>query len=312
MFGFYNYNKPGKGVNKRDPNQPRMSLFWELLYTKLWNLCKMNFLYILLAIPTFVVTMLMVGVVSSRITDVAVPVLAEAMGLAADETSNIQLGASVIRFDLVLRYILAFLFMMFLGMGPATAGITYTLRNFAREEHAWLWSDTWRNVKSNFKQAIALWIIDLALFFVMSVALTYYAQMGGIGTAVIFLLLSVCFAYLMMHVYVYQIMITFELPLKHIIKNSVILSLMTAPKTILLLLVQVALHIAIPVLLLIFGGNMLPIIIFILLEFVFLPAATMFMTNFFIYPTVEKLIKQALEQNNEANVTEGEQIQEGE
>ncbi len=305
MFGFYNYNKPGKGVQKRDPNQPRTSLFFELLFRKLWDLCKVNLLYVLLLIPTFIITMVIVGVVTSRFTELAAPILANIMGLETADLSNMQLSTSLIGFDLGARIVLAVLFVIFLGSGPATAGITYVLRNYAREEHAWLWSDTWRNIKSNFKQSMGLWLLDLAVFFVMVVAFDFYAKAGGWGTVATYVLLCIATMYLMMHIYVYQIMITFELKFRHVLKNSVIMALMTAPKTLLMLIILVVVHIGIPVLFLFIGNIGIPMLIFILLEIIFLPAASAFTTNFFIYNTVEKYIKQALEAaENAENATQ--------
>ena len=55
------------------------------------------------------------------------------------------------------------LFVTIFGMGPATAGITYIMRNFAREEHAWIWSDFKDTFKSNFKQATAVYLINLVM-----------------------------------------------------------------------------------------------------------------------------------------------------
>ena len=296
MFGFNNFDRPGKGVNKRDPNQPRTSIYFELLGRKLWDLCKVNFLYILLAIPTFIVTMLIVGVATSRFTDAVAPVLTEILDLGSADASNSQLSTYLLGFDLAIRGIFAGLFAIFLGLGPVTAGITYILRNYGREEHAWLWSDTWRNIKSNFKQSILLWIIDLAVFFVLVVALDFYGRTGQAwGTVAFYMILCVSLLYLMMHIYVYQIMITFELPFKNVLKNSFIMALMTAPKTLLMLVILAVIHIGLPVLLITINNSWL-LIIFILLEIIFLPAASMFTTNFFIYNTVEKYIKQALEQ----------------
>lgn len=56
MF-FGNYSKPGKGVNKRDPNQPRIQVFFDILPRKVWSLIKLNILYLLTSIPFFIVTM---------------------------------------------------------------------------------------------------------------------------------------------------------------------------------------------------------------------------------------------------------------
>jgi len=57
----YNYDKPGKGVNKRDTNQSRISIFFELLWRKFWKLCKVNMFYLITSIPTFIVTVIIMG-----------------------------------------------------------------------------------------------------------------------------------------------------------------------------------------------------------------------------------------------------------
>ncbi len=292
MFGFYNYNKPGKGVNPRDPKQPRVPLFFELLFSKLGRLAKLNLLYILLMIPALLVTMLVMGIVASSLTDAAVPIYAEVLGIGKPDMSNAELVVSLAGFDAMARLVLTLWFAVFFGMGPATAGITYVLRNNAREEPTWLWSDTWRNLKSNFKQSLALWVIDLLVFVLMIVSFDFYSTVGTWGMIAKAILVFVTVLYLMLHIYVYQMMITFELPLKHIMKNSLILSLMNAPKTLLLLAILAFIHIALPVLI-VFTNRAIFMTVFILLEVVFLLAASGFMTNFFIYPSMEKLIQRA-------------------
>lgn len=148
MF-FNNYSKPGKGVNKRNPDQPRIQVFFDVLPRKLWDLFKLNILYLLTMIPFFIVTMFVVGVISAP--------LVEAI---ATELANTEL----VYMDIVLRFIFAFLFMLFLGEGPATAGYTYIIREHGREHPCWLISDFFERVKSNFKQGILLWIIGLVGF----------------------------------------------------------------------------------------------------------------------------------------------------
>ena len=145
---FNNYSKPGKGVNKRNSNQPRIQVFFEVLPRKLWDLIKLNMLYMLTAIPLFIVTMVVVGVVSSVIIDTL-----------ATQFDNV----SLVYWDLILRVVFAFLFMIFLGQGPVTAGDTYIIREHGREHPCWLISDFFERFKSNFKQGILLWIIDLAV-----------------------------------------------------------------------------------------------------------------------------------------------------
>ena len=111
MF-FNNYEKPGKGVDKREPNQPRIQIYFDILPRKMWSLFKLNILYLLTIAPFFLITMLVAGVISSAIVNTSVLNISEAS------------------LDTILRVILAYVFMVFLGQGPTTAGYTYVVQRF--------------------------------------------------------------------------------------------------------------------------------------------------------------------------------------
>lgn len=292
MFG-YNYSRPGKGVNKRNPNQSRISIFFELLFRKLWDLCKANLTYILLSIPTLIVTMIVVGIVSSRITNAAMPIVAQMLGLASVDTTNAELMQYVVRIDTSLRIMLAFLFMVFLGQGPITAGFTYILRNYAREEHAWFFSDWWQHAKSNFLQALMVWIIDLVALCIFTVSIDVYAGFSGIAVYFVGIVVVVCAIYLMMHFYIYQLMITFENSLKNIYRNAFILTMQKLPQNLLMLIVLLAIHIGIPIAGFMLGWKASRLSIFFGAEVFILAAVSGFMTNFFVYPQLEKYINES-------------------
>ncbi len=285
MFFFPNYNKPGKGVNKRDPNQPRITTFFEILPRKLWNLCKVNMLYMLVGIPFFLITMIITGVISARISN--------SLFVSLDDPS---LEPTIALLDLGLRAILSLLFTVFYGLGPATAGATYIIRNYGREEHCWLVSDFFERFKSNFKQSFCIWIIDLAALYLMTVAIEFYVNSGIYILA--FILIFVALVYTIMHLYIYQLIITFELPLKHILKNSLIFAFAKAPKNFLLLLICVLVHIVIPIAAIFITQSILAVIAVVFLEFFILPSLTGFVTNFFVYSDIEKYINMAMDADN--------------
>lgn len=294
------YNKPGKGVNKRDPNKPRISIFFELLFRKLWRLIKVNMLYMITAIPTFLVTMLLMGFFSSRITNALMPVLAEVMGVSASDMSNPEFVSQVLMLDVIIRVVFAFLFTLFLGQGPATAGITYILRNYAREEHAWMLSDWWQHTKSNFRQSLVIWIIDLIVVCMLVVAFDFYSKLGGAASYLIYVIIFISIVYLIMHFYIYQLMITFENSIKNIFRNAFVLAMQRGPQNLLILLILVALHIGIPYIGLMSGWTMGAWLIFAALEVFLLVAVSGFMVNFFVYPQLEIHIK-AFEEKAEKN-----------
>ena len=272
MF-FNNYSKPGKGVNKRNPDQPRIQVFFDVLPRKLWDLFKLNILYLLTMIPFFIVTMFVVGVISAP--------LVEAI---ATELANTEL----VYMDIVLRFIFAFLFMLFLGEGPATAGYTYIIREHGREHPCWLISDFFERVKSNFKQGILLWIIDLLVLYLMTVAIRFYGQSGMIILQYVMILVAVLYA--MMHIYVYQMMVTFDLPLKHILKNSLLLAIGKAPVSLLILILNIIIYAVIPFAIVMTAKSMVVILILLLIEVLILPPITSFAINFYIDPILDKYI----------------------
>ncbi len=296
MFG-YNYNTPGKGVNKRDPNQPRISIFFELLFRKLWNLCKVNLFYILTAIPTLLVTMVVVGILSSRVTEVAIPFVAGALELPPDDLSNPLMVSMVAKFDVFMRMVFAFLFLVFLGQGPVTAGITYILRNYAREDHAWFFSDWWKNTRTNFRQALIVWVVDLAAFCIFTVSIGIYLTIGGAISYLAGVVIAVCLIYLMMHFYIYQLMITFENSLVAIFRNAFVLAMQRLPRNLLMLLILLAVHIGLPIVGIMAGWKGITWILFLGAEVLILVAASGFMTNFFIYPQLERYIKESKQEN---------------
>ena len=272
MF-FNNYSKPGKGVNKRNPEQPRIQVFFDVLPRKLWDLFKLNILYLLVSIPFFIVTMIVVGIVSAPIID----------GLA-NQFDNV----SLVHLDLILRIVIAFWFTIILGQGPITAGYTYIIREHGREHPCWIISDFFERFKSNFKQGILLWIIDLAALYLFTVAVRFYGRSGIFVLQYLMILMAVIYA--MMHIYVYQMMVTFDLPLKNILRNSLLLALAKAPVSLLILLLNVIIYAVIPIVIILTAKSFVAILILLLTEVLILPPITSFTINFYIDPILDKHI----------------------
>lgn len=55
IFGFFDYNKPGKGVEKNAPQKPRWMLFFELYGRKFWKLIQLNLLFLLFCLPVLTI-----------------------------------------------------------------------------------------------------------------------------------------------------------------------------------------------------------------------------------------------------------------
>lgn len=272
MF-FNNYLKPGKGVNKRDPNQPRWQIFLDVFPGKLWDLFKLNILYLLVGLPFFIVTMIVSGIISSPIINETIPNMLE---------------LNFLGYDILLRAAFSFVFMVFIGLGPVTAGLAYIIREYANEQPCMLPGDFFERIKLNFKQSIILWIIDLIVLYVFSVAIGFYGEIGNTIIQYIFLVVSLI--YVMMHIYIYQMIVTFDLSLKDILKNSFLIALGKTPISLLIFGCNVLLYIIIPICILMYSESMLVIIMLTLAEIFILPPVTHFITSFCIIPILKKYV----------------------
>ncbi len=127
-------------------------------------------------------------------------------------------------------------------IGPATAGLMYVLRNMAQEKPVFVAHDFFTAFKKNFWPALLTGIIVILAFAVAIFSATFYYSlatspdtMGFFGMdsqsvegfgwiASLVSLVALCFA-LFMSYYIYLLLVTVDLPLKKIFKNSALLAI---------------------------------------------------------------------------------------
>ncbi len=146
--------------------------------------------------------------------------------------------------------------LMFFTFGIVNVGTTYLIRNMIKGEHVFLWSDFWYAVKRNFKQAFFFGILDLLLLVLIPYNIVYlYFNASNIFITIMFYL-TIIFSliYIVMRFYIYLLMITFDLKIIKILKNSLIFVVLGIKRNILALLGIVLLIILEVVFLFGFGG----------------------------------------------------------
>ena len=253
--GLFNYSKEGPGVSRDAPKKKRFFLFFELYFRKFWKLCLVNIIYVLFCIP-MVAAVFALYLIASNSTDFT--------------TQPWFIPAAILSFVLAA-----------VTFGPATAGATYVLRNFAREEHAYIWYHFWKAFKSNFRQASVMGVIDILVSCIAAYVIMFYAMSMGEGNSfVILLILSVIFLiiFTVMNYYVYLLMVTIELPFIHLIKNSFILSVLGIKYNVVVFIFTFIVG-AVEVL---FFPITLPVVLIIGVS------TPMFITTFGVYPVVKK------------------------
>jgi uncharacterized membrane protein YesL len=282
FFGFFDYTKPGPGVPKDLPPKPRIVVFFEVLQRKFWNIVRLNLMHTVFNIPALI--FMVVGM------QFFFPVM--------------LLGDAEV--DLYLRLIIGLCFVCFpiLCFGPAQAGSTYILRNYSREEHAFIWGDYKEHAFKNMKESLLICVIDFAVFLLLSIAVNFYSQMMAENTWAVVALGIIFLAFLlfaMIHIYIYPMLVTFKITVKQLYKNALIFSTIRFLPNLGILLLCAVIIIAT------FLVPVIGVILFVLIT----NSLIGLILNFYAYPTLKKYMIDRIDENG-GGVPEAVADQEGE
>jgi len=269
---FYSDTNPGRGVSKNATPKNPFLRFFAILFRKFLSFINVSVLYAVAILPTLIPVLLISGIVSGPLV------------------AHLQTGfASVM--DLYLRVVISYLFAILWGLGPATAGICYVTRKWADEDHAWIWQDFKDAIRNNWKQALAVYLIDLVVFILLYLSMGIYGQMEGVAGGLRYVVLGFGLLYTMMHFYIYPFMVTFTMKLKDIYLNAFMLVFGKFPINVFVLVVLLALHAGGFSLTLVYNNGFI-LAVMVLLESAFLLAFSSYFINFHVYPTLKKYIKE--------------------
>lgn len=249
LMNNYYYGKAGKGDYRiSDMPQNRIQLFGAVWKVRWSSIFGVNLLYMLFWLPTFVWTIINVSLL-----------------LTAD-ASLLGENAS----GLMMTYLIGLVPCIFIT-GPFTAGATYVMRNWARDEHSFVWSDFWDAVKANWKQALPVSLISGLMPLLMYVGWVFY---GSLSSTSIIYIIPLCLMFLVFTLWklsemvIYTMMVTYDLSLKNLLRNALLLTFAKLPLAIgikLLTWVVPAIF-----LLIMFAAESAQIILMLILAFVYL------------------------------------------
>ena len=138
--------------------------------------------------------------------------------------------------------IAAFMVIFYAG-SPFKSGFTYVLRNFVRQQHAWTVADFFGKTKENLKQSIAAFVIDLVFSTCFLVAIRFYfsaSNMGVWNNVLLGIVIIAMVMYAIMQSFTWCMMVTFDLNLRSIYKNSYLLSMATIPVNLVSIVIRAA------------------------------------------------------------------------
>ena len=239
----YFYGKSGKGdYTKEDLPSTRSQLFRETLRTRFSGLTRLNLVYMLAWLPAMAVIVYHVLALYSAMAGLSdLQTQVDAGTLAAAEFATQQALFSDAVKSILLRGLL-FLIPCISITGPFTAGLSYVTRNWARDEHAFAWSDFKDAAKENWKQALAISTITGFIPLVVYVCWMFYGELSAQNSLFIIpqvLTLTLGVLWLMSLLYSYPLMVTYRLRFRDMLRNSFLLTIGRLPGTLALKLLSV-------------------------------------------------------------------------
>ena len=250
MMNNYYYGKSGKGdFRKEDLPQNRRQLFGDTLKTRLSALCRINLLYMLIFLPAMIVMIFFFSNILQS-ADLFMTLQNDYSSYVEQVTENDgevriseeqfnELKESGINYedlmDNAVFRMLIWLIPCLAITGPFTAGLTYITRNWARDEHAFIWSDFKDAVKENWKQALILSAITSVLPLAAYVGWRFYGQMAGRNTLMIIpqiLVVMIGLVWSISITYMHPLAVTYKLKTKDIIRNGLLLGIARLPMSI--------------------------------------------------------------------------------
>ena len=236
MFGKfmnnYYYGKSGKGdYQKDDLPRTRWQLFWEMLRVRFAGLFRLNIVSVIAWLPAmYVLIQLMSNLFN--IAGVAQTVEMDPSAATPEQLELVQnlrpLYNSVIMRSLLL------LVPAIAITGPFQAGMAYVTRNWARDEHAFVWSDFKDALIGNWKQSLVISLITGLVPLIVYVGYQFYGDMGQQNMLFVvpqMLTAMLGLVWTLALVYFYPMMVTYKLNLRTLLRNAFLLSIGRLPQT---------------------------------------------------------------------------------
>lgn len=202
---FNSYLRPGKGVSKNEKPGNGIKQFFFVVGTNCKKLFFINIINLLAFVPLAIFL------------------------LCIKNELNISAGYGYI-YD-----ILSFVIIVVLGIPPFSVGINYVMLLFAKNEAVFT-SDIFDAMKDNIKQSIIVFTLNIIISYIFTVNYKFYfvAQIGN-DTLKILLFIALT-VFIMMNMYVYQLMITYKISVFKIYVKALMFTIILLPQNIFVVL----------------------------------------------------------------------------
>ena len=211
-----------KDFTTADLPKNRFDLFVDVVKLRFTGLITVNLLYVIFLLPLIIFSLFSYFAVVQK--------------TAMDGSIEPNLLKSAFN-----TYLLMFI-PLYAIAGPAKAGVHYVLRNWSWGEQASPVKDFFKEFKRSWKKGLVVNLLVGVLIYAIWFWFHNFVENGESALRYVFMIgiSIIAFLYFLTSIYIYPIMVTYDLPLSKILKNSAIFGLMLVPRNILVLLCMAA------------------------------------------------------------------------
>lgn len=271
-FRLFDSQREGKGVTKEDAKiTPDLGGFFRSFRRNFSKLLSVNLLTLIGNFPLLFAILALSGItkvaymtpLSGYFADLRVLMLLEG---ARDPATMATIGALGVQITNTAMTTTSYIFFAISALtlftfGFTKVGTTYIIRALIRGEPTFMLSDFKYAIKKNKKQAFLYGILDLVflLLIPINVLILFEAAGGFLNSVFLWTNVLLAILYFFMRPYIYLQMITFDLRLIKILKNSLIFALLGFKRNFMALLGFVLLVLLMIFLIFGIGGALLPL-----------------------------------------------------
>lgn len=236
FFNNYFYGRPGqRDYTEADLPENRVQLFWTVLKVRRSGLVGLNLLYLVFWLPAIFWTFLNLLQLNQ-------------MAAMAPEHFGAFLDSLTYTYLIILAPLIAL-------TGPFNAGVSYVLRNWARDEHSFAFGDFKSAVRANWKQGLLYGALSGLVPLVSYIAMRFYSALAA-QTFLAYLPMAVTLIaaviWLVSSPIVPTLIISYRQGFGGILRNSILMSLAALPRAVGLRLLTLSLPLLLGICLLVF------------------------------------------------------------
>ena len=228
----FDMNRDGKGVDPGEDTTPNLSYFFKLIFRKFSNLITLNLMMFAMVLPIAIAVYVFFN--GPQMPTMSSPAYSALMGAQLAGAGGSELLTKLMHILPQVNFItynsyaswLPYVLIAVLAItwGWQNTGVTYILRGLVRGDGVFMFSDYFYAIKKNFKQGLILGLMDAGIIIVLIIDFmyTWSARSNYWSYLMFFAVTALIIVYLFMRMYIYLMMITFNISLYKMLKNALI------------------------------------------------------------------------------------------